>query len=420
MKRSDINQYLYFGYTDNEFQLVDYDVLKANADHDYSKDGSVKVWNELVCRIIALIKPCKGKIIVPISGGWDSRILLCAIVKHIDRSKIVAYTFGSHGQLDFDIGRKLCRKLNVEHKEIDLATVNFSWHELVESAKTLHPTYLHEAIFNKYCQDTLLTPDDILVSGFMGDAITGGHLSTKKTESEKLQEFTRRQRKIKSIKLWDKNYTPNFQGKNIAIEGLDSSELLDIYFRQRNCIYPILFGGNANFSFGIKTITKNNKTILHPFLDEKWVNYWLNSPIELKRNQNRYLFILDECYPDVVGFPSKYSFGYDANKVASIFIKKSTIRLFNKINNLFPSLKINNNALENYYPLDYLYRKSDSHYNLWQESSRFLKSNNIVPWLDLNKIHSDHLEYKANYGEALQHLVNLAAYCSANNIKVNN
>src|SRR5690625_7878668 len=65
--------------------------------------------------------------------------------------QIETYTFGSHGQLDYEIGKKVAKAARVEHTAFNLEKVSLKWDHLKGSTRKTPWTYTMDSFFNKYC-----------------------------------------------------------------------------------------------------------------------------------------------------------------------------------------------------------------------------------------------------------------------------
>lgn len=116
-----------------------------------------------------------GSIILPLSGGYDSKLLL-ADVK--DKSKIKAYSYGfSKKQEDsFEVvrARKLAASYKIDWKNIRLGQFlkyMDEWNEMYGPAVHAHGMYQME-FYKKICEDTKGT-DNAVLSGIIGDGWAG-------------------------------------------------------------------------------------------------------------------------------------------------------------------------------------------------------------------------------------------------------
>ena len=130
-----------------------------------------------------------GDVIVPLSGGLDSRLILAQLLDLYDKNKIICYTFGQENTQDLEIARDICRYYEIEHiidiypSENKIEDQFYSVISSIESAiqKSAGCISIHPEIPGHFKE----VPSDIPVySGFMGDPIFGAHLSKSYTRLE--------------------------------------------------------------------------------------------------------------------------------------------------------------------------------------------------------------------------------------------
>ena len=84
--------------------------------------------------------------IVPISGGWDSRLILAALRERTD--KVVTVTVGCPGQLDYEIAARVAEAACVEHVRVPSDQLSLEWRALAETTRHAPWTYQPDAFFN--------------------------------------------------------------------------------------------------------------------------------------------------------------------------------------------------------------------------------------------------------------------------------
>lgn len=120
-------------------------------------------------------KTVSGAIILPLSGGYDSKLLLADIK---DKSRLKAYSYGySRKQEDsFEVvrARKLAASYGIDWKNIKLGQFlkyMDEWNEMYGPAIHAHGMYQME-FYKKICEDTKGTGHAVL-SGIIGDGWAG-------------------------------------------------------------------------------------------------------------------------------------------------------------------------------------------------------------------------------------------------------
>lgn len=81
-----------------------------------------KGWLEVIGK---LYKP-NSDIVVPISGGLDSRAILASLLEYTDASNIETYTYGTPKTFDFEIGNSICSFAGTKHTSFDLSDMEIT------------------------------------------------------------------------------------------------------------------------------------------------------------------------------------------------------------------------------------------------------------------------------------------------------
>src|SRR5690625_2922299 len=174
--KSKVNNYLHYGYLPPEqiprflSELPHQEKVPA----EVSLTATVELFDEVFREAIEK-STGSGFCIVPLSGGWDSRILLGYALEHFPAHQIKTYTFGSHGQLDYEIGKKVAKAARVEHTAFNLEKVSLKWDHLKGSTRKTPWTYTMDSFFNTYCYSEMQSDAGVILNGIMGDPLTGGH-----------------------------------------------------------------------------------------------------------------------------------------------------------------------------------------------------------------------------------------------------
>ena len=195
MSQQKAYEYLYFGYA---LETADSSFVESCLTHkpahlEYTPADAGRLLDTVIDDLLE--QSCEnGLYVIPISGGWDSRIIAGAVRKRLDAREIKMVTFGVPGQLDYDLGRLVAKTLGVEHFAIDLSKVALTWEELLSSAKDAPWTYVPDAFYNRYCLSRTGMVGANVLSGFLGDPLTGGHFSGVSDPDRAQQDFLDRQK----------------------------------------------------------------------------------------------------------------------------------------------------------------------------------------------------------------------------------
>jgi hypothetical protein len=147
----------------------------------FNRDELIEIGIEKLKRSIKK-EYSSGDVLVPISGGLDSRIILAGLVEILPIGKIHTYTYGYPGSYDFEIGNKVADLYGTDHRSYSLKDYRFSYEEEMEVSKRFdrqthlffHPPY------NQIDSDFGLKN---IWSGFLGGEIGGSHVREFPSES---------------------------------------------------------------------------------------------------------------------------------------------------------------------------------------------------------------------------------------------
>lgn len=413
-----INDYLYFGYLPpSEFP----DFL-SKIENDQPAEYSLKNTTLLLEKVFAdALEDASnsGYCIIPISGGWDSRLLLGLALENFPVRNIKTYTFGSPNQLDFEIGKLVARKSGVEHHAFDLSEIILEKKALKQSVREAPWTYVPDAYFNKYCYREMAGENDIILSGFMGDPLTGGH-SYKDNNANIKKYFSREQSVLKSHNIIQTDYEPSDSLPDLpASSPFLWHELLDLGVRQARCIVPIISSKKIWDSWGtsLGTIEGTNSEIITPFAHQKWIQYWIDAPDSAKTNQKLYLDLLYYKFPKLAQLPSKKYYGARKASGLGFHFRKKLYHGKKLLNLKFPSFFNEPSHMMNYLSYAWAFRNRDDYRDILTYAMNILKRHRLTPWIDLEKYFKEHSQGVADHSKIFLLLIGLAFNVTVNGLK---
>lgn len=410
---SQVSTYLYFNFLPDNVDLGWlFQPLRSFQDSfEHTPMGAASVLDETIDDLLNHTSVC-GDCVVPISGGWDSRILLGAALERFDHKQIKTVTFGVPGALDYEIGAQIAKRFSLDHHAVDLSQVELTWKGLLESVRDCPWTYVPDGFFNRLAVSQATASDrDIVLSGFLGDPLTGGHLSATTTQSEAIDEFVARQRREKSLWLPSPDYDPRSVLPELPEDcPIPIGEFLDLGVRQANCIAPIVTPQKRwrRFIGDMGQMSSTGARVLAPFSHPKWAAYWLGLPEKFKRGQNLYLEMMKYKFPRLADIPSKYSWGWKPDQHIHQWMTRTNFGIRFRLNRGFPRLPIRSGIMDNYLDCSLAFRSRQDYQIVLDIALKTLTEGQIAPWLDLELIRMEHMDFRSDHQDALLVLIGLA------------
>lgn len=339
------------------------------------------------------------KVIVPISGGMDSRAILAGIRRHGGKLGIETVTVGVPGSLDFEIGQRVSARFGLANRAVDLNQVVWDERSLLDYAGTLSSPvpildgYLYSKIFDG-CDPI----DSVFISGFMGDPLSGSHLLANESVSwtQAIDRFLKKNAYVKSIEL--EPPVGMLPSEPLCSEKLLSfDEQLDFFVRQRFYIRPLVMpkGWNAEM----------------PFLSQDWVRFMLALPREMRLDQRLYKKILSAAYPEEFALPVKSNYGLPIG-ASNLRVVGQRLRyaVDRRIGQLVPRFERGRNRFRNYIDVDSALRRNVSLRTLADRLITSLTKRRIVNSVDVEKLWKEHRLGSADYGDAISMLISLEVF----------
>jgi hypothetical protein len=242
-------------------------------------------------------------IVVPLSGGLDSRAILAGLLEHTHGERINTYTFGTPGTWDFDIGCEVAKSIGTKHHTFDLTRYVYRQQELEDISRRID----QQAILFHHWPVWSIDEEfghAVHWSGFLGEALSGAHLAKRSAAnvSRAIANFLERNRYVKSVEfdaigpdIVELLTCEHVDPRRITIE-----EQLDLLNRQPKFIAPIvLMQGYAHRT---------------PFMHQAWVDFILSVDNDRhRRDQQLYKQLLQRAFPGPFALRTKTDRGLPLN-----------------------------------------------------------------------------------------------------------
>jgi hypothetical protein len=413
-----IHTYLWHGYlppadVPEWFPLL---VEQRPTDAGYTASEAAECLDALFDR---LVSETPGPYVVPISGGWDSRLILAALRERTD--KILTVTLGAKGQWDYELGACVAEAAGVEHLPVSLKDMKLEWKALEDAARRAPWTYLPDALFLSHTYRKALNQVGTgasIWSGFLGETLTGGHFHPNCDHESTIsarERFQQGQRRMPAMHCAPSRQLPRYQARpDTCPSCMSEGEFLDLNVRQRGCIAGIVLGkawegwtaGQGEFEKGVQVVA--------PFADAQWGAYWLNAPRRYHKGQALYRRMAETRFPELFAIPSKNTWGHKRNQRG----RQGLARLFhgarNRLHRRFPLLPVRSRLMDNYLDFHQAFRKRDDYITAMETAIDVLKQRETTPWLDIDHLWAEHYRGKRDHAQALQVLLGLAVNLEAN------
>jgi asparagine synthase (glutamine-hydrolysing) len=275
---------------------------------------AAKEFGEIWLRAVDRRVRDKGRLVVPISGGYDSRAVLSALLECKAVSEIHTVTFGIPGTLDFEIGHALARKIGSTHTTIELPNRGHLTSEYAWKAKDTDG--LTEAVAKPFLSkwNELREISSDFASGLLGDAMTGKFL-TEKVFNESLTVEDQESTNQYILKLF-RRFPPVITERLLNLGKEDYNELSLSIIRETN-------KRNRNQAFAshiewwglwtrclkldmLHTLSLRERiNYLTPFLDNEVVDFLWGIPPNWRLKQKLYESMISNRYADMYTLMTK-------------------------------------------------------------------------------------------------------------------
>ena len=394
----DIQFFLHMGYFPRYESKVSLDLSSIQFDLLESLSDTVlleKCHSNFQASIENLFETGK-KHVIPLSGGMDSRAILSALASFTEAHNIETYTFGIPGTCDFDIGCEVARLAQTKHTAVDLSKTQWSESEIFSIAKMNDAqTFLFHhpplSILERY-------KDCIIWSGYIGDAVTGGHLKNDPAFNldDAKKRYLLKRREVKSMSMIERSledFLPYVGGEEFIETSMSHDERV-LFSEVGKVTAPHVLLGDYNYKM--------------PFINSPFFDFIMAAPQPLRHKQKLFLSMCHSYYPSLFDLPSKTYYGLRHSDIfAKVLLVRARNRIWRFLKERFLFLDIPALPMTNYFDYDHALRNDDQLKELVHSHLIDLKERQCVEWLDIETLWQDHLTKRFNRGDALMILFSL-------------
>lgn len=248
-----------------------------------------------------LTKYANGRtIVVPLSGGYDSRLIVTTL-KKLNYNKVITFTFGKINNPESLVSKEIAKKL--DYKWIFISYDNEKsniWYNSVErknfssygdNLSTILPDREWPAVWELKKQN-LIPKDSVFAPGHSGDFISGGHIPQKLyrenvTKEQFVEEILKKHYVMWNWKGVKEKWISDFSNKIIKCTELNLFDKKDYnansyekWNYQENQIKRMI---NS-----VKIYDFFEYEYWLPLWDYKYMNFWCKVPLNYRINKNLY------------------------------------------------------------------------------------------------------------------------------------
>lgn len=252
------------------------------------------------------------EVIIPLSGGLDSRLILGFANQYLSGSTIKTFTFGIPGTYDFEIGNKIGQRLSKNHDFFNLNKIEVR-HEILQ--KTALCTDFNTNIYEPYYFIYALTKygySPLYLSGYTGDGIAGSHFSTSYNRSWTLEQ------EMEYYLKHEMHSRSPYQVHELNQEYLELNAYKDAL-----TVQEALFFENHVERYSVNHVIPTGYNFMAPFMTDEIIAFLWSIPDEYRVSKELFNAILLSLFPEIFSFPVKQNFGASlASKNRTYFLKQ--------------------------------------------------------------------------------------------------
>lgn len=275
----------------NKYFIYNFTFKKNKNNLNYFKKKLDIKFNKVISK---LIKKANGRqIVVPLSGGLDSRLILCKL-HEFKYKNIVSFTYGLNDNSDVKYAKIIAKLLDIKWKFVLFEKSKFQkyynsnfknkYDSFADNSLSL-PNYQDIFFIKQLLDEKFIEKDSIIVNGQTGDFITGGQIPMNK--EKKNFEYFNKEISSKHFFLFNRLNNPSIKRyiqetlkkfiQDKSLKNINFDEMLELWnFEERQTKYII--NGQRAYEF-------MNLDWYLPFWDNELIKFWNSVPLKFKVNQ---------------------------------------------------------------------------------------------------------------------------------------
>jgi hypothetical protein len=342
-----------------------------------------------------------GQHVVPMSGGLDSRLILCALLEHTEARNIHTYTYGIPGCYDYEIGSLVAKQVGTRHIAFPMNRITYHRDDLIEVAKREDCQAV--LFYNQPLREVeRLFGGGLFWSGYVGDAVAGSYLfdpsSTSLIEAKR-RHLTHR-RLVTSVALHrrsDEDLVPYMAGGRQSPDVLTWDE-------------QVLFD-EAVAKFTVAHVLWEGFQYKTPLINSPWMDFMFSVPNRFRLDTQLMIDVGRRAFPAIFDLPSKNRIGHRFDTPEPVLRATFWMNRARKLaHQLVPKISWPNSQ---YNDFNEAIRTSPDVRGIVRDAIEALRRRGICDWVDFDGIWQRHERRLRNHADALVVLASLELLISA-------
>lgn len=267
-----------------------------------NNDHSIELVEKINKSCDRLIKTANGRqIIIPLSGGYDSRLIAC-LLKKANYTNVICYNVGRRDNPEHKISKLVAESLNFPYYFIDNTSSDFL-NNYTESSTFKNyynysgmlcgPFWMYEYFGVKYLvEEKIIEANAIFVPGHSGDVIAGSQLT--KAGINKNNTIA---------EIIEKAFANKYSGGDTELKNLIGKFML-AQMEKNPDVLPYMFYDEFDYLERLPSYINNSARVYHffehefrlLFWDKELMNFMNSLAFEQKEYKKMYNKVLEERY----------------------------------------------------------------------------------------------------------------------------
>jgi hypothetical protein len=254
----------------------------------------------------------KQEVILPLSGGLDSRLILSLLLELLPAKNIHAFNYGTDGQLDFDIPPIIANKTGINFEQVNYKNISISPDQIINQHYSIDTAPTHNLVGFHVTKEASIQalrklavdPSMDVWSGFLGDRVFSGMWSDSNLNLESACDQFSSSYANNARSIFPSGYNPanklfSLYKSKARIDQITWSEQLELEQRQ------------SRVRASLQVLNNDYKFL---FEQPSILTSLFNAPSDLRKNSKLQKTFCLKYYSEIFKLPVTSNFGYPLRK----------------------------------------------------------------------------------------------------------